>query len=252
MSAQVSGNPVGLLFSRTLWASGWYLLAYLVIAWVLYGVAVAIIVGGGLLSLTLAGLPVLLAVAAMIRGCANFERARLDAMGGARVSGGYRQVTGSGFLARLRTRWTDPALWRDIAYLFGLMAPLWVLDFGVTVIWLVLLAGITVPAWYWAPRQSFTIGVSGSGTSTAHGIQLGYFPHGPHGHPSWGVYVDTLPKALAAAGVCLILWLLFNYVLVWAARLHAAIARALLSAPDDPLRQAKEVLERPGPLYSRG
>jgi Putative sensor len=252
MSGRVSRNPVGLLFSRTLWASVGYLLGYLVIAWVLYAVAVALLVGGGLLSLTLVGLPVLLAAAAVIRGCANFERVRLGAMGGGSVSRGYRDVTGSGFLARLRTRWTDPALWRDVAYLFGLMAPLWILDFGVTMIWLVLLAGITVPAWYWAPQQTFTIGVSGSGTSTAHGVQLGYFPHGPHGHPHWGVYVDTLPKALAVAGVCLILWLLFDYVLVWTAQLHAAIARGLLSAPGDPLRQAKEVLERPGPLYSRG
>jgi hypothetical protein len=37
-------------------------------------------------------------------------------------------------------------------------------------------------------------------------------------------------------------------VLVATARLHATIARALLSAPEDPLREAKEVLRRPGPL----
>ena len=77
-------------------------------------------------------------------------------------------------------------------------------------------------------------------------------PHGPHGHPSWGIYVDTLQKALLAAAACLILFLLFNYVLVAAARLHAAIARSLLRAGDDPLREAKEVLNRPGPLARRG
>ena len=251
MSARrVSRNPVGLLFSPVLWASAWYLLAYLVIGWVLFAVVVTLVVGGGLLSLTLAGLPVLLAAAAVIRGCASFERARLGVMGGEPVQGAYREITGTGFLARIRTRWTDPALWRDVAYLFGLMAPLLVLDFAVIVIWLILLAGITLPAWYQYPRQTFTIGVSGNATGSAHGIQLGYFPHGPHGPGAWGLYVDTLPKALIVAAVCLILFLLFNYVLVATARLHATIARALLHAPQDPLRAAKEVLDRPGPLTS--
>jgi hypothetical protein len=244
---RVSRNPVGLLFSPALWDSAWYLLAYLVIGWVLFAVVVTLVVGGGLLSLTLAGLPVLLAAAAVIRWCASFERARLRPVMGEPVQGAYREVTGSGFLARIRTRWTDPALWRDVAYLFGLMAPLLVLDFAVIVVWLVLLAGITLPAWYQYPHQTFTIGVSGNSQS-AHGVQLGYFPHGPHGHPSWGIYVDTLQKALLAAAACLILFLLFNYVLVAAARLHAAIARSLLRAGDDPLREAKQVLDRPGPL----
>jgi Putative sensor len=244
-------NPVGLLFSGTLWASAWYLLAYLVIAWALFAIALTILVGGGLLSVTLAGLPVLIAAAAVIRWCANFERARLRGMG-IRVRGGYREFTGSGLLARLRSHWSDPALWRDIAYLFGLMAPLLALDFAVTVIWLVFIAGITLPAWYRFPRQTFTIGVNGGGNGSAHGVQLGYFPHGPHGPGAWGLYVDTLPKALITAAVCLVLFLLFNYVVVTTARLHAAIARALLRAPEDPLREAREVLGRPGPLAFRG
>lgn len=254
MSARSAGsprslrrNPIGLLLSGTLWASVWYLLAYLAIAWVLFGVALTIAIGGGLLSVTLAGLPVLIAAAAVIRWCANAERVRLGGMG-IRVRGGYREFTGSGLLARLRSGWGDPALWRDIAYLFGLMAPLLALDFAVTVVWLVLLAGIALPAWYRFPQQTFTLGVSGRGGSSFHGVQLGYFPHGPHGSGGWGLYVDTLPKALAVAGVCLILFLLFNYVLVAAARLHAAIARALLRAPEDPLRPAKDILDRPGPL----
>jgi hypothetical protein len=77
---------------------------------------------------------------------------------------------------------------------------------------------------------------------------LGYFPNGPHGHGAWGLYVDTLPKAITVAAACLVLFLLFNYVVIAAARLHAAIARALLRAPEDPLRAAREVLLRPGPL----
>ena len=53
-------------------------------------------------------------------------------------------------------------------------------------------------------------------------------------------------RILAATG--LVAFLLFNYVLVATARLHATIARALLRAPEDPLREAKEMLHRHGPL----
>jgi hypothetical protein len=139
-------------------------------------------------------------------------------------------------------------LWRDLAYLLALFIPLLALDAAVLVIWLTILAGVTLPAWYQYPRQTFGPGVNGGSGTSAHGVQLGYFPHGPHGHPGWGLYVDTLPKALLVAAVCLVLFLLFNYVLVAAARLHAATARALLGAPEDPLKEAKEVLRRPGPL----
>jgi hypothetical protein len=43
-------------------------------------------------------------------------------------------------------------------------------------------------------------------------------------------------------------FLIFNYVVVATARAHAAVARGLLGPAEDPLREAKDVLERPGPL----
>ena len=105
-----------------------------------------------------------------------------------------------------------------------------------------LLAGITLPAWYWAPWQTIH-GVR------FHGYQLGYFPGGPHGHPAYGFYIDTLPKALLAAAAFGIAFLLFNYVLVATARAHVAVAREPARArPSDPLHEAREVLGRPGPL----
>jgi len=78
--------------------------------------------------------------------------------------------------------------------------------------------------------------------------RVGYFPHGPHGPGAWGLYVDTMPRALLAAAIFLAAFLLFNYVLVLTARAHAQIARAMLRAPADPLAPVKEVLTRPGPL----
>jgi hypothetical protein len=236
-------DPIRLLLSRGLWRSVWYLLGYLAVGWALFAIALGTAAVGAGLSITLAGLPVLVAAAAAIRWCADVERARLRPMAGGPVAGSYRQVTGSGVMAQLRTRWRDPATWRDIAYLVGMFVPLLVLATIALAVWWGSLAAITLPIWYWAPWQSIH-GVR------YHGTQLGYFPNGPHGPGSWGLYVDTLPKALAVAGVCLILFLIFNYVVVLTARAHAAVARGLLGAAKDPLRQAKEVLGRPGPLSS--
>ena len=231
-------NPVRLVLSRSPWAAAWYLFA----GTVLFAIALTATITGAVLSITLAGIPVLVAAAATIRWCADVERARLRTVDPAPIAGRYREVTGSGVMAQLRSRWRDPANWRDIAYLIGMYVPLLALDVIVFAVWLTLLAGITVPIWYWAPRQTFDTGGS------AHGVQFGYFPNGPNGHPAYGLYVDTLPKALLAAVVCAVLFLLFNYVLVATARLHAAVARGLLGTQEDPLREAKEVLRRPGPL----
>ena len=81
------------------------------------------------------------------------------------------------------------------------------------------------------------------------GSQIGYFPNGPaQATPDTASASDTLPKALLTAAVFLILFLLFNYVLVATARAHATVARVLLHGPADPLREAKEVLGPAGPL----
>lgn len=236
-------EPIRLVLSRGPWAAARYLLGYLAVGWALFAIALSTAVGGAGLSITLAGLPVLAAAAATIRWCADVERARLRPMVDGPVVGRYRQVAGSGIMARLRTRWRDPATWRDVAYLVGLFVPLLALDTIVLAVWLVFLAAITLPIWYWAPWQTIH-GVR------YHGYDLGYHPNGPHGPGGWGLYVDALPKALAVAGVCLILFLIFNYVVVLTARAHAAVARGLLGPAEDPLRQAKEVLDRPGPLSS--
>jgi hypothetical protein len=147
-------------------------------------------------------------------------------------------------VAQASTRWKDRATWRDLAYLVGLWPALFILDTVVFTVWLVFLAGITLPIWYWAPESTFNHGV------TAHGVQFGYFPNGPDGLGGHGFYVDTLPRALLAAAACLILFLLFNYVVVATARAHARVARALLRPAADPLADVKDVLAHPGPLPS--
>lgn len=232
-------DPIRLVFSRGPWAAARYLLGYLAVGWALFAISSITAVAGAGLSITFAGLPVLVAAAAAIRWCADVERARLRPL--ARVHGTYRQVTGHGIMARLRTRWRDPGTWRDIAYLVGMFVPLLALDAIVLALWLAFLAGITLPIWYWVPWQSIH-GVR------YHGYRLGYFPNGPHGPGHWGFYINTLPEAFAVAAACLVLFLIFNYALVATARAHAAVARGLLGPAKDPLREAREVLARPGPL----
>jgi hypothetical protein len=239
---RLSRNPLRLLVSAGLWRAVWYLAGYVfAVGWVLFAAGFTATVTAAAFSITLVGIPLLIAAAEVLRWCADAERARLRQVLTAPVSGRYRAAAGTGLIAGAKGRWRDPATWRDAAYLIGLWVPLFVLDTIVLSVWLTFLAGITLPVWYWAPWQTIH-GVR------YHGYQLGYFPHGPNGPGGVGLYVDTLPKALLAAAVFAILFLLFNYVVVRTARAHAAVARSLLRPPTDPLAEAKEVLTRPGPL----
>lgn len=229
-------NPLGLLFSGSLWAAAWYLFSYLFTGSVLFAVVLAAAVLGAGLSFTLIGLVMLVAADVVIRACADAERVRLAVVSTEPVRGLYRDTAGQTWPARLRTRWTDPALWRDIAYLCGLYPLLLALDAAVLCIWLTFLAGITTPVWY-AKISTGCVGVC---------------LHGDKGVRFGTVSIDTLSRSLVLAAICLVAFLLFSYVVVATAKLHAAIARSLLRPPADPLRGAREVLGRPGPLTSVG
>jgi Putative sensor len=235
-------DPLRLAVSAAPWTGALYLVGYLLVGWILFAMAFASAAVAAVFAITLAGLPLLIACAGVVRGCANFERARLRTAFTRPVKGGYRAVTRPGLIAQVSTRWKDPATWRDLAYLVGLWVPFFILDTVVVTVWLTLLAGVALPAWYWAPRNDFNNGI------TAHGVPLGYFPNGPLGPGGTGFFVDTLPKALLAAAGFLVLFLLFNYVLVATCAAHARSARALLRPPADPLAEAKDVLAGPGPL----
>ncbi|HEY1919339.1 MAG TPA: sensor domain-containing protein [Streptosporangiaceae bacterium] len=242
-------NPLRLLLSASPWLSAWYLGGYLfVTGWVLFSVALTAALTAASFAITLAGIPLLAAAASVVRGCANAERRRLRRILPAPVHGSYAEPSKPGIAARAKDTWRDRATWRDLSYLVGLWPPLLVLDTVVISLWASLLAGVTLPVWYWAPRGNAGLGYI-HGTAV-HGVALGYFPHGASGPGSVGVYVDTLPKALLVAAGFAVAFLLFTYVLVVTARAQARIARSLLRAPADPLAPAKEVLTRPGPLGS--
>jgi hypothetical protein len=227
--------------ARTL-RSAWYLLTYQVLGWALFAAALTVAVGAATLAITIAGFPLLIAAAAVIRGCANVERARLRAVLPGPVEAHYRIANRPGLIASAAVRWKDPATWRDIAYLAGLFVPLVIFGGVVLVVWLVIVAGVAIPLWYWAPVAHYAHGL------TVHGVQLGYFPNGPSGHGAEGIYIQSLPVALLCALVCAILLIPASMLLVVTARAHATVARGLLRAPRDPLAEARLTLARPGPL----
>jgi hypothetical protein len=212
---------------RGLLRAVWYLLAYQLIGWVLASVVLTVAIGAAAACITLAGIPLLIVAAAVIRGCANVERDRVRLVLGERVEGGYRATAETGLLARARRCWTDPATWRDVAYLAGMFLPLVILGGLVLTLWGTFLAGVTLPLWYWA---------------IPHGAQILYIPT----VVSW--HVRTLPEALLAAACCAIALLGCSWLVVRTARMHASVARALLRAPQDPLAPARDLLLRPGPL----
>jgi Putative sensor len=235
-------NPLSLLASADLWTSVGFLFSYLFLSGIWFAIALAAGITAAVFAVTLAGIPVLVAASGVIRFAASAERHRASGLLAAPLPGRYRDTAELGIMAKVRTRWRDGATWRDLAYLLGLWAPLWALDLAVTAVWLALISGIAAPLWYRYPQQDLP------GGGTAHGIQLGYFPHGPHGPGGHGFYITTLPQALVAAVCFLVAFLLFNYVVVATARAHTRVARAVLGAHADPLAPARGVLASPGPL----
>jgi hypothetical protein len=236
------GNPLRLAFSASPWRSAVFLFSYLIMSGVLFSVAFTAAVTAAALAFTLIALPLLIAAANVVHACAAAEHTRLRWVLAQPVRASYQQAAGATLWARASASWRDRGTWRELAYLTGLWVPLMALDTIVVSIWATLLAGVTLPLWYWAPWEDF-----GNGQRT-HGVQLGYFPNGPKGAGGHGLYVDTLPRALLAAAGFAILFLLFNYVLVATARMHGRVARALLRAPADPLAEVRTVLAGTGPL----
>jgi hypothetical protein len=239
-------DPIRLLLSASLWRGAWYLIVYVfATGWLLFAAALTAAITAAFCAVTIAGFPLLAAAAWVLRGCANVERLRLRQVFTEPVRGRYKLVTG-GIIAQATRRWRDAATWRDVAYLLGMWVPLFVLDTVVLTGWVTLASLVAAPAWY---RWGGGVGATGYNDShIVHGLALGYFPHGPYGRGAYGVFVGSLGSAIVTAIVGLVLFLLFNYVVVHTARAHARVARALLRPAPDPLAEARDVLARPGPL----
>jgi hypothetical protein len=240
-------DPVRLLLSASPWRAAGYLASYLVVSCVTFSIALTAVTTAAALAITVLALPLMVVVAWVVHWCTGLERVMLRQIFAEPVRASYVRRDRAGIWASAKAAWRDRATWRELGYLIGLWAPLYMLDTVVLCVWATLLAGVTLPLWYWAPRGNDVAGYVHGG-SHVHGVALGYFPHGPTGPGSWGLFVNTLPKALLAAAIFAVAFLLFNYVLVATARMHGRVARALLRPPADPLEEARSALTSPGPL----
>jgi len=233
--------PPLLLFSPAPWTAAWYVFCSLVLGAVGFTIAFTVLVTGAVLGWLWVGLPLLAAGLVVTRGLATVERHRIRP----RIPGPYRPARRSGLRARLGERLRDPATRRDVVLLVALWIPLFVFDTVALTLWLVSVGLISLPIWYRYVPTTFDNG------TTAHGVAFGSFQNGPHGPGARGVFVDDLPTALLAAAVGVVL-LVFaaNYVVVAAARTHAAITRALLRPTTGRPAEARQPREADSALHA--
>jgi signal transduction histidine kinase len=198
-------------------AAGFLLLSFpLGLFWFLV-LAVLFLVGAAL-AVVWVGVPILAWAMSLTSRSARAERDRLRRSLGVAVPAPNRRPSGGSWFGRVRAGASDPALWRDLAYLL-LLLPVGALDFAVVAAAFGLLVGtITLPAWL-----------------------LVAFPNGAS---LWQeARIDTVSEALAVAVAALPVSAALAYLLVaGTSRAHAALGRALLG-PTGRARLARRVEE---------
>jgi signal transduction histidine kinase len=166
-------------------------------------VLVSLLLVGLPLTIVWVGLPILaLAMLVCVVG-ANTERWRLAALLDTSLSSPYRPLPGGSILARLRSRATDPALWRGLLYLL-LLLPIGLVELVVVLVLAISAVLGTYPLWYWTLP-------GGQGV-----MWTGFF------------VADTLPEALLVMLVGLVLAIATLAFVLQAAQAHAALGRFLL------------------------
>jgi len=225
-------GPIPLLFSPAPWTAFWYLFCSIFLGALWFSIAFTLLAAGVTLGVLWLGLPVLAAALAVTRGLANVERRRL------RIDSAYRSLRSTGFRARLAERLRDPATRRDTILLVALWPALLVIDTVATGFWLGCFELMSLPIWYRYVPNTFDNGAK------MHGVAFGNYPNGPYGGGNrWGFFVHDTRSAVIAAAVGLVLLVVAgNYLVVAAARAHAAITRALLGRVLDPLADARRML----------
>jgi signal transduction histidine kinase len=199
------------LFPRGLARRVGFLLLTLPLGLIYFGV----LFGGLISAITgafIVGIPLFVGLMFLWRALARFERRLLARLLDVRIADPYRTPISDTRLGRVRDRLIDPATWKDLAYLLLLM-PLGIASF-------VVVAGLggtavvllTLPAWGW---------------SIPDGVDVGF------------LHVSTVGEALLVAPLSVPVWLLFLLAVRGLVALHGAVARALLTASDDPALSAR-------------
>ena len=199
------------LFPRGLASRVAYLLLTLPLGVVYFGVLIgglASAVGGAFII----GIPLFVGLMFLWRALARFERRLLRRLLDVEIEHPYRTPLSATRLGRIRDRAADPATWKDLAYLLLLM-PLGLVSFTVVVCLSGTAVGlVTLAAWGWAIPE---------------GVDVGFLA------------VDTVWEGVLVAPLGVVVWLLFLLAVRGLVALHAAVARALLTASPDPVMTAR-------------
>ena len=141
-------NPLRLLFSARPWSVALFGVLSFAIGLFWFVTLVTLISSGVGLAITFFGLPILLfAVWLWVQG-ARLERWRVNAFFGTSIRSSYRALPEGSWLVRLRAFVTDPAVWRDLAYML-LLFPVGIAELFVVAVAITLpLRLITAPLWY--------------------------------------------------------------------------------------------------------
>ena len=166
-------------------------------------VLVGLLLIGLPLTIIWVGLPILAFAMMVCVVGASTERWRLAVLLGTSLSSPYRPLPGGTVLARLRSRATDPALWRGLLYLL-LLLPVGFVELVVVLVLAISVVLATYPLWYWTLAE-------GQGV-----MWTGFF------------VADTLPEALLVMLVGLVLAIATLAFVLQAAQAHAALGRLLL------------------------
>jgi signal transduction histidine kinase len=159
------------------------------------------------LAITLIGIPLLIAMLWAIRWMAQAERLFVRSLIGVDVTAHYRRPKNPGVGSQIVTRLGDPQTWKDLVYLIA-QFPLGILWFTIALVLVCLSAGMTfAPLWYWAVPD---------------GIDVAFWQ------------IDTLPEALIAVPIGLLLGWATWHVANGIGALHGAWARLLLASSPDP------------------
>jgi signal transduction histidine kinase len=164
-------------------------------------------------AITLIGIPVLIGTVWAWRWIAELERRLIGRLVGVQIPSPYRpDPEGGRWWRRIAARLSDPATWKDLAFLL-LQLPLGILSFTVTVTVLGVGLGLLfAPAYYWALESGEAIAA---------------------------VSVDTLPEAIAAVPVGALVLLLGVPALSALGRLYGWLAAQLLGSNADPVLTAQ-------------
>jgi signal transduction histidine kinase len=212
--------PLGSL--RTLTASVYLLLSmWVALTWHVV-LAVGLTVGVGTLVIWVGVFVLALTVLAW-RGGAWLERRWLRATLGVEIPDPYRPTPSGSLWRRARVVASDPATWKDLAYLVVLL-PLGLLWFVVTLtLWTAALGLLTAPLWYWIPSDGGAIVI----TNGDRGLLV----------------IDSLPEALLATVVGAVLCVAAAWAVKGMAAAHGAVAAALLGPSQHQLQARVDALQ---------